>query len=339
MKSLLVPAWLAAAGFTLALASPAAADPLTVVDVNAPAYQFVFSTSGSVVVQDTVDTFAISGAAGLARLQSRTTQGQAGAPAAGLYRYSYRLDLTNVYGILDVPCVTSLTLRFGSVVNTLDYNGDGVTGDEVFVVTSGGLGSVGLASATRSGSAVTFNFADGGVCAGSSPGTGESSFFFGLVSTTSPRYVTATVADTSSNAYTPQARAPKAVFFVKGDIWTGALASPTPHPGYGLSLAIDHVANRRFEGTLTLGGASDSAPTVLAVAGAFSASGRMVLVGRGRGAQFSAGAVKDDGGLVFTGRYRLRMGNEEESGTLEIALDPRLLPVTGFEREGLSVNR
>ena len=47
---------------------------------------------------------------------------------------------------------------------------------EIYVVTSGGLGSVGLSSAKKSGNTITFAFDGGGVC------PGATSYFFGLAS-------------------------------------------------------------------------------------------------------------------------------------------------------------
>jgi hypothetical protein len=325
---------LAAGAMTLATAAAAAAAPLTVVNVHSPAYQFVFSPSGSVVVQDTSDTFAVSGAAGLGRLQSRTTIGQPGAPAAGLYRYSYRLDLTNVYGIVNIPCVRSMTIRFGSVVSSLDYNGDGITGDQVFVVTSGALGSVGLSSATQSGNNVTFHFAGGGVCAGGSPGTGDSSFFFGLVSTRAPHFVSATVTDDASTTYTPQARAPSLLFITTLDIWLGVLQSTaqggTPS---ALTLTIGDVKGRRFEGSLTIGSQSDRAPSVIPVDGAFADDGHVVFAAHGRGVNFEAEATLDDGALLLTGHYQLRQSDGQvDRGRLFLAFDTRFLPAVQFER-------
>jgi len=52
---------------------------------------------------------------------------------------------------------------------------------DVYVVTSGGLGSVGIASAEQTGGMVTFNFAVAGVC------PGQTSYFFGLTSATTTR--------------------------------------------------------------------------------------------------------------------------------------------------------
>lgn len=177
---------------------------LKVVDVNAPAVNCIFDTSCTVTVNDTTDTIPIP-AGGTNFFQSRTFTGKSGAPANGLYAYEYRIDLRNAIGITYIPCIKSLTVEFGTVVSTLDYDGDGEA-DQVYVITSGGLGSVSLASAQRNGDNITFNFTSP-VCAGGSPGTGQSSFFFGLVSTHPPQNVTATVMGTAGDIYDVQARA------------------------------------------------------------------------------------------------------------------------------------
>lgn len=193
--------------FVLAFTT-ACVTPLKVVNVGAPAINCVFDPSCTVTVTDTTATVPIP-AGGTNFLQSRTFMGKPGAPASGLYAYEYRIDLRNAMGITYIPCISSMTIEFGSVVSSLDYDGDGVTGDQVYVVTSRGLGSVGLASAEKDGNNITFNFSPS-VCAGGSPGTGQSTFFFGLVSTQSPRAITATVKETKSAVYDVQARAPEA---------------------------------------------------------------------------------------------------------------------------------
>jgi hypothetical protein len=182
--------------------------PLKVVNVGAPSINCVFDPSCTVTVTDTTDTIPIP-AGGTNFLQSRTFVGKPGSPANGFYAYEYRIDLSNAIGITYIPCISSMTIEFGPVVSSLDYDSDGVTGDQVYVVTSGGLGSVGLASAEKDGDDVTFNFSPP-VCAGGHPGGGQSTFFFGLVSTQPPRPITATVKETTGTVYDVQARAPQA---------------------------------------------------------------------------------------------------------------------------------
>lgn len=163
------------------VASGAQAAPLSVVDVAAPAINCVFNTTPipnapppacQVVVNDSIGVFTPPGDIGVARLQSRTYPGTAPAPAAGDMAYVYRVDLTTVKGVTAANCVTKLALKFGPVVR-LQY---GPSGDsDIFVVTSGGLGSVKIASADQVGSTITFTFAQP-VC------PGATSYFFGLAS-------------------------------------------------------------------------------------------------------------------------------------------------------------
>ena len=86
--------------------------------------------------------------------------------------YEYRVDLRNVVSKI---AITKLTLSFGWYTPH-DYNGDQQL-DDIFVITKGGLGSVGLLSAVRNSLGdITFTFAGTGVH------NGESSFFFGIAS-------------------------------------------------------------------------------------------------------------------------------------------------------------
>ena len=183
------------------------AESLRVVEVSAPDINCVFDPACRVIVNDSTESIALP-TRGSNFLQSRTFRGQHGSDGGGLYVYEYRLDLRRAEGILNVPCLTSLTIDFGSVVGTLDFNRDGKATDQVFVVTRGGLGSVGLASAEKTGNRITFNF---NVCAGGRPGSGESTFFFGLVSTHAPQRTTATLVDNSGDEYRAQVRTPRRV--------------------------------------------------------------------------------------------------------------------------------
>jgi hypothetical protein len=162
-------------------ASGTQAAPLSVVDVAAPAINCVFNATPipnvpppacQVVVNDSIGVFASPGDIGAARLQSRTYPGTAPAPAAGNMAYVYRVDLTAVKGVTAANCVTKLALKFGPVVK-LPYGASGVA--DVFVVTSGGLGSVKIASADQVGGTITFTFASP-IC------PGDTSYFFGLAS-------------------------------------------------------------------------------------------------------------------------------------------------------------
>ena len=125
------------------------------------------------VVTDSSGTITLPGG-GKGVLQSRTYKGAANSSASGRYVYEYRLDLTNAAGNAGA-CATMLTVDFGPIVSTLDYNQGVLTGDQVFVTTVGGVGTIGLASASQTGRLITFHFQTP-VCPGALPGGGKSSY-------------------------------------------------------------------------------------------------------------------------------------------------------------------
>ena len=154
----------------------AGATTLDVVNVGAPAINCVFNTTCVITVSDSIGNFTPPGDLGSARLQSRTYDGTAPAPLGGKKGYEYRIDLTAVTAPTAANCVTAMQITFGPITKG-PYAPGGP--QDVFVVTSGGLGSVGIASATRGmGNVVVFNFAGSGVC------PGQTSYFFGLTSAT-----------------------------------------------------------------------------------------------------------------------------------------------------------
>lgn len=149
---------------------------LSVVNVGAPAVNCVFAVACVITVTDSVGNFTPPTDIGTGRLQSRTYNGLAPAPAAGKMGYEYRVDLTSVSAPVKQVCVTKMEIKFGPVTKEPYPPG---APKAVFVVTSGGLGSVGISSATQVGGVITFVFgqpADGGVC------PGQTSYFFGLTS-------------------------------------------------------------------------------------------------------------------------------------------------------------
>jgi hypothetical protein len=189
--------------FTTPLLANAAT--LKIVNVGAPAINCVFNASCTVGVSDLKDNFPLS-AGGTGVFQSRTFKGASGSPAAGLFAYEYRLDLRNAVGVTALSCVDWISVNFGPVVNSLDFNSD-KRPDQIFVVSNGGLGTVGLASAVQIGSAIRFKFKTP-VCAGSTPGKGDSSFFWGLVSKKPTTNITATIHEASGVTHVVKARAP-----------------------------------------------------------------------------------------------------------------------------------
>jgi hypothetical protein len=197
---------LSATFFVLFFGPTAQAVPLKIVKVGAPAINCVFNPACTNVVNDTTDNVTLS-TGGTGFFQSRTFNGKPGSPAAGLFAYEYRLDLRNAVGLTAIACVDWVSLDFGPVVNTLDYNGDRRRGDQVFVITTGGTGTIGIASAIKLGNKITFRFTSP-VCGGGAPGRGQTTFFWGLVAKTGPHFVTAKVHETGGVVHNIKARTP-----------------------------------------------------------------------------------------------------------------------------------
>ena len=180
------------------------AAPLKIVNVAAPAINCVFSTSCSVRVKDTKEDVPLSNG-GKGVLRTRTFKGADGSPADGLYAYEYRLDLTDAVGTKP-SCIDWISLSFGPVVNTLNFGGD-ERPDQVFVITTGGVGSIGLASALQTRDTIRFRFRSP-VCSGSSGAKGASTYFWGLVSTSDPESITALIHETGRATHVVKTRSP-----------------------------------------------------------------------------------------------------------------------------------
>lgn len=166
--------------FTLAPA--AQAETLAVANVGAPAINCFFNASCAVTVTDSVGAIPLPGIAAQGRLQSRTYVGAPGTPGAGLTAYEYRVDLTHVRSA-PRRCVSALWV-FSGYPSARQFDGAGGV-ENVFVITSGGLGSIGVASATQEGEGTKFTFTRP-VCGGVRGRRGDSSFFFGFVSASAP---------------------------------------------------------------------------------------------------------------------------------------------------------
>lgn len=192
--------FIALLGITLAIqptpsqAAPDAPTPLSFVNVGAPDINCVFDADCTIFVEDVASTFTLASAGGSSFLQSRMLpRGEIGTSGAGLFAYEYRIDMREMVGIGNAGCVTHLTIDFGPVV-PLDYDGVGGT-EHVYVVTSGGLGSIAPLAVTQDGSEITFDFHNNPICGDESDSVdnGESSFFFGLASPFRDREITAVV--------------------------------------------------------------------------------------------------------------------------------------------------
>lgn len=166
-----------------ALLAPAAspATPLKVVNVNAPAVNCVFDATCNVIVSDSVGNLTFTPLGNGARLQSRTFAAKAGTPGAGKTAYLYRVDLTNGAGFTE--CTAGLVLNFGPIAKLPYLPNDQA---DVFVINTGGLGTVGIKDAEQNGDVITFTFTEY-LCAG------KTSFFFGLAAATAPKLMSATL--------------------------------------------------------------------------------------------------------------------------------------------------
>jgi hypothetical protein len=163
--------------------SAADAAPLKVVKVGAPAVNCVFQANCTITVSDSTGAIAMPflQAPGTVWMQSRTFVGAAGTPAAGLTGYMYRLSMTQAAGFGD--CIAGFTINFGPV-SQLPYQQG--TPAHIFVVTSGGLGTIGLKSAEQDGDVITFEF-EKPLCVPPTPSVAATTFFFGLASVHGPK--------------------------------------------------------------------------------------------------------------------------------------------------------
>src|SRR5947199_1567790 len=170
------------------LSCAAQAQALKIVEVGAPAINCVFQTDCNIPVSDTTGNLLLPTLTpGTAWLQSRTFAGEAGAPGVVTTGYEYRLSMTQTSGNAD--CVIGFTVNFGPS-KQLPYKDNALA--DVYVVTSGGLGTIGLKSATRFGDAISFEFTKP-LCADGPPDTKRTTFFFGLAATAAPIHVNGSV--------------------------------------------------------------------------------------------------------------------------------------------------
>lgn len=180
----------AAAALMLLAPTTAPAATLTVVNVAAPAVNCVFNASCVITVNDSTGTFRFTALGNGAFLQSRTfPPGLAGTPGAGKTAYLYRVDLRQ--GTTWTDCQVGLVINFGPVTK-LTYPPNQLA--HVFVITQGGLGSVGIKSAEQNGDVITFTFSTY-LCAG------QTSFFFGLAAATPPLATNATLFGIGSSGF------------------------------------------------------------------------------------------------------------------------------------------
>jgi hypothetical protein len=177
----------ATAAAALIVPAAARAQLLTIAEVSAPAINCVFQTDCVIPVTDTTGNILLPFLApGTAWLQSRTFAGEAGAPGVGTTGYEYRLSMTQASGS---GCVVALNLNFGPH-KPLPYKNNAPA--DVYVVSGGGLGTIGLKSAERFGNVIQFTLTSA-LCADGPPNVAKTTFFFGLAAAAAPMHVSATV--------------------------------------------------------------------------------------------------------------------------------------------------
>ena len=128
------------------------------------------------------EAFTFRGAVGQAFLQFRQLPpGEPGTAAEGLYGYEYRIDLTELSTAGVEPfSISEVRIPFSSV-SPVDYNGDG-TLEHVYIVTTGGPGTIEPSAVTTQGNRIVIQFAPGTLSGGVGGLEGVSSLAIGLAS-------------------------------------------------------------------------------------------------------------------------------------------------------------
>src|SRR5438045_3129793 len=183
--------WIGLFGAAFALAvlpSAAQAQVLKVVEVGAPAMNCVFQTDCNSPVSDTVGNILLPTLSpGTAWLQSRTFAGEAGAPGVGTTGYEYRISMTQAAGMSD--CVIGFTLNFGPH-KPLPYKNN--QNADVYVVTTGGLGTISLSKAERFGDVIEFTLGKP-LCVSGPASIANTTFFIGLAAAAAPMHINAQI--------------------------------------------------------------------------------------------------------------------------------------------------
>lgn len=100
------------------------------------------------------------------------------------------------------PCIQELRINFGPIASRLDFDANGSSTDQVYVVTSDALGGTAPAQITQSNRQVILQFSPP-LC------PGDSSFFVGLLSASPPRNVAARLQIAGGSTLAVAVRAPR----------------------------------------------------------------------------------------------------------------------------------
>src|SRR5688572_13413848 len=115
-----------ATGLLCAGIAIAQAAPLNIVNVGS-GITCLFDTNCVDAAVATTNTITLPGTTGSGLLQTRVITGNSNAPAAGLFAYEYKIDLSKITGSTNTePCLTnvvsSLTNRVVSFTNLITFH-------------------------------------------------------------------------------------------------------------------------------------------------------------------------------------------------------------------------
>jgi hypothetical protein len=162
-------------------AASAAAQSVTLfpAQLSAANIEALFGQAGS----EELTAIPLPGITGNAVLQSRIIRAAPGSRAEGRFAYQYRVDLSNATTLVDLSCLTNLSVKFGPI-EKLPYAPNSLR--DVYEIKQGvPPNQVGFSSAVQTGDQVTFTF-ERPVCAGDGSAPGATTFAFGLASRDGP---------------------------------------------------------------------------------------------------------------------------------------------------------
>ena len=165
------------------------AQSLKLLNVNDPGIYCRFSPDCHVAPVETSSSFTPTNLAAACVLQSRSFAGN-GMDAAGTYGYEYRIVLNNAGAQGDnFLTVDSLTLHFDSPQS---FAFGGHASNQVWVVATGGPGSLAPGSASLSGTNIVVKFSPPIILV-TKTNQSAGTYYFGMISTGQPRVTTAVV--------------------------------------------------------------------------------------------------------------------------------------------------
>jgi hypothetical protein len=159
--------------------SAAEGQPLAITNVRSPSINCFYHTDCTVTVEDTVDDLITANDVVVGLLQTRTFHGQPGTPMEALHGYQFRVVVPDAAGD-GASCLDAFAVDFNGAISRVAYNGDGA-GADLYVITSGGAGSVAPIAVERVGSQLRVQFGRPGLC------PGQSTYFFGFTSSEPPK--------------------------------------------------------------------------------------------------------------------------------------------------------